>query len=514
MAISEVALGSAANSLVGYYWTVTTLSDNTLAIVVEVPNGSNKNYEIYTYTDGGATWGAAYTVLTNVAASWHCVWIGNSLYLLYGGEGANVAMTCYRADYTPGFPGTWGLGVNGSQIRAAASGKYFGRPSADREPTGRLWVGYIYFDGSWTYVKASYSDDDGATWNLTTFSSGSQIGPHVNVQCLELNTVLSWTYMSGGGPTETARWASHKHADATNTWTGPTDMSITLAGHNYHGMIFSAKEMVSPSKRLWSVLLDSDANPRTISLNCLAEDGSGNLTQTNITGADAITGPSGQTAGARVTSLQNGCVVYYAWSGSGTTLRYCTVGNGGTTFGSESTFTPSYALWGIDYYGPGLVPHQGAWNVADAKNLVHVSENNGGTYYLYALVQGLLAVILPPVGIANDLQIEVLGTVQFVSTEPIEALGTLRSAIDLQIEWEGLWLAIADVLTVLVPFEMPFLDTLTVAAAVLADFQDTLTVQAAIAGGDFMDSLRIIRPRLIELHGDDVQLPYAHVTRD
>lgn len=513
MAISEVSLG-AGPTWTPAYWPVTTLSDNALAIAAFVPHGSNWDYVIYTSLDGGATWSSAYTVLTNVAASWHCVWIGNSLYLLYAGEGANVAMTCYRADYTPGFPGTWGLGVNGSQIRAAASGKYFGRPSADREPTGRLWVGYVYFDGSWLYVNASYSDDNGATWNLTTFSSGQQLTTHVNVQCLDLNTILTWVYCSGGGPTETARWASHKHADATNTWTGPTNMSITLTGNGYAGTVFSGKERAAPSKRLWSAVCDSDANPRTISLNCLTEDGGGALTQTNITGANAITGPSGQTGGARVTGLQNGCVVYYVWSGSGTTLRFRTAANGGTAFDAENTFALSYALATINQYLSCSLPHQGAWNVADAVNYACIQENNSGTYSVDAIVQGLPAVVLPPVGIANDLQIEILGTVQLVSTEPVEALGTLNYPIELQIEWEGLWLAIADVLMVLVPWEMSFLDTLTVAAAALADFEDQLTVQAAIAGGDFMDSLRIIRPRLIELHGDDVQLPYAHVTRD
>ena len=120
----------------------------------------------------------------------------------------------------------------------------------------------------------------------------------------------------------------------------------------------------------------------------------------------------------------------------------------------------------------------------------------------------------PAVGIANDLQIEFLGTVQLVSTEPIEALGTLACVADLQLEWEGLWLAITDLLAVLTPMDQSFLDTLTiVAAATLADFEDQLTVRAAIGGGDFMDSLRILPAGLVDLHSDDIQQPYGLVTR-
>lgn len=132
---------------------------------------------------------------------------------------------------------------------------------------------------------------------------------------------------------------------------------------------------------------------------------------------------------------------------------------------------------------------------------------NAITYY-YLILADLT------MGITIDLPVESLGTLQATSTLPVEALITTSYAVDLQIEWEGLWLAIVDSLTVLVPLDQSFLDTLTVvAAATLADFLDSLTVQSAVGGGDFMDTLRILPAGLVALHSDDVQQPYALVTR-
>lgn len=506
MAITQTVIENAYAAYTGWNAPPQILSDGSLAIVVRKVNGSNWDHEIYWSADAGATWTQKLTILTNVSAYYICTWVGDKCYIGYGPETANVALLFYRVDYNT-VGQSFSLAVNGTTIKTAVSGEWYGRASFDIEPGGRLWCGFLHTTTAY-YPRAYYSDDGGTTWNSTTFGAGlnsEAVGAMPELHCLKFNTVFLWPrYQSSAA---SVLFYSHLHTDSVNTWTNHGSIiGATYAAGNPPDS-HSAKVVESPSKHVIGVLSDR-SSPQKLTGWMVIEDGSGGLTTANS--SDSVTLPSTETPWAFPSGRTDGVMVYYVFSGSPATIRRRTLAPTGGAWGSESTVVSSPANFSIYWFGAiaGI-----AAAVATAEHFVLMTTDT--THTPYVLREGLPSLTLPSVGIIVDLPIEILGMLQLVSTQPVESLGTLSAVADLQVEWEGLWLAIADTLTVMVPLDQSFLDTLTiVAAATLADFIDRLTVQSSIGGGDFMDSLRILPAGLVALHSDDVQQPYALVTRD
>ena len=251
------------------------------------------------------------------------------------------------------------------------------------------------------------------------------------------------------------------------------------------------------------ISLTDPTNPGTIWGLRAEHDADGAMTYTLLDSFQLPAG-GGTDPNVVVSGRQDGWQVSYLAGNSLDTVRWRDVAAAASTWPSEQTSVATDVFSGVDSFGtimtlPGLLGE----NILCAGSL-------SGSPYIQIAYSGLSTLLF-----VQELQIETIGVLAAVSTLPVEFLGRLTTVESLEVEWEGLWLAFLHAIIIRVPLDQSFLHSVTVApAATFADFAHRVTVRSSLAGGDFLHTVRVVRPGLLAQFGEDVQQPYAKVTRD
>lgn len=520
MANIELKIEDSYDAVASYYVGkgVHILSDLSLVCLVGRVNGSNWDWELYRSTDNGNTWSLDYTILTNVTFQFWHTWVGNSLYFVKATSVANEAMTFYRIDYDPG-PQTFSTAVSATEIRAADSNTDYYYTGCDVEPGGRVWVAYRRLTSGSTYIEASYSDNGGSTWTESTGASTSTVNQeNIGLHCLEGNTIIIWTYVTGGS--HYIKYKYRLHTDGNNSWSADQN-AIGISGGDVPRPT-SAKGAAVACKNMWAFAVGTAGSGNVLFGASFTEGASPfNLTVATFPTTGSAPTPDGEDVWVRASGRNNGVLLHYVYSGTLSTTRRRKITNGDTAWGSESTYAlaaavASYNKWSC---APKL-----DYNIADDAFLFTYNSGSASPFRPWFLLQNVTS----PIDLISDLLVETLSDLDLTADLLGESLADLNLTADLlaetltdlawvadiPVEWFGLWLAIVDSWTVLQKLSEPFMDEWHVVATALDDrsFQDAWDVKVLL-GAQFPDSWRVLPQEIVTLFNSDIQLPKATVDK-
>lgn len=511
----------AAIDTYGYGESFHQLSDGSLVVVIRKLQGSVADWEVYWSIDNGNTWTLEFTIFTSASYAYSTDWVGDKCYMLFVPQTTSTALLFYRVDYDASAK-TFSLAINGTEVRASGATVHYSYGSCDVEPGGRLWATYQRNVSGSPTVEASYSDDGGSSWTQSTGLGGwtGGIASKIGVHCLAGNTVVLWNSNSGGN--QFVSYAFRLHTDSNNSWSSVTQ-TLGISGAATQPIVQSCKDALSPSKRIYAVILEqSNAAGNGLRWMELVEGASPyTLTENLRPTSGSIAAPAGQNTYILTMGLNNGFTLFYVHSGSVGTLRYRKIANGDTSWPSESTYSFSVTPNAYNHWSStDRIPY----DVSESAFLIGYRQNGDSTTRPWFLLQNVTSPvtldgdfpveILADLNLTADLPTEELTTLNLTGDLPIERLAAIVFVMDAEIEWLGLWLAIFHQFTVLTPLNEVFFHTFQVAAQDLIDLLHTFTVQEQIVGGEFVHAFTIVGQKLIPNFGEDPQLPYALVTKE
>lgn len=430
MAITQTLIESATSSYNGAFPCLWLMSDGRLIAYLRRQNGSNWDHVLFKSDDGGATWTQAHVMLSNTTNAHVVRMVGNKFYIINAPNVVNTAMYFWRVDYDSVL-GTFTNAVGPITLKTAQANITWSRSGVDVAPSGRIWIGYVRYDGvgAWYYVGTIYSDNGGSSWSQgMPDNSGFQSQVYysvdnyrVHVECFDLCTLILYTGKTSYLFASTGRAHYCRHADDPSSgWAVWGVGTPNLQGTHY---AMSAQLSEATKQNCVFVVVDQGTTPCKMFFRRIVINAGGTPEANSVT---EVSMNSGAVGIAYITGFTDGYRVYYVESTSTTTLRYREMEKTGSAFGSESTLTtsPGPVSWG------NILPYQ-TWNaVKSAHHALLLGSGSAGSYSSYILREGIPDAVLPSIF-----------DFDFASSARIQRLvdGAMPSSARLQAVFNGLF---------------------------------------------------------------------------